>query len=98
MYLYDEKDLMIEMLEQRRKEVLKALLYISKKDFVEDFAKIFHYSWQDNLPEAEKLAETLNLFPIDFCAIARDLDGFSEYYREEMEEKNAEYLSDYLYG
>ena len=46
--------------------------------FNSEIAHILAYSWFESLPDAEKIAERLNLSKMDLLAVREDLDGFKE--------------------
>lgn len=79
----------------RRLEVLNKLRAIVHPLYVEQFAKILHYSWQENFEESQTLAEYLDLDPIDFCAIAENAEEFKELILIEREEIYIENMEDY---
>lgn len=65
-------------------QALTKMIKIIHPAYVDQFAAILHYCWQENLPEAEKLAESLYLYPVDFAAISEEPEEFSEEYRKEL--------------
>lgn len=70
----------------RRDKALTKLSSIIHPAYVDDFATMIHYSWQEGLPEAETIAETFDLEPIDFVALQKDVGSFEELLIKEKEQ------------
>lgn len=62
----------------RRLEAINRLSKIVHPRYVDQFAKILYYSWQENLAEAETIADAVDFYPIDFCAIAENVNEFKD--------------------
>lgn len=79
-----EYEIMMDIIEKemhiRKAQALKDLSSVVHSKNPESFANILAYSWFDSLPDAEKIAEELNLGKLDFLAIQGDLDVFKEEY------------------
>jgi hypothetical protein len=82
---------LIKEMHKRREDALKRLKQIVHDSYLEEFAKVLHYSWQEGLPEAEKIAEELNFYPIDFVALALDKEEFRDLLLKENEYLMEEY-------
>lgn len=88
---YDYNTLLeLEMLAYRE-EALKKLQKVIAPAFVEEFAKILQYSWQDGLKEAEILSEELNLYPLDFSALDQNVKAFEDLLFKDKEMRWEEY-------
>jgi len=81
-----------EEMYKRRDQVLTKLSSIVHPAYVDDFAKMLHLSWLEDLHEAHTIAESFDLDPIDFVAIAKDMKEFEELL---MKEKEQMYVGDY---
>jgi hypothetical protein len=92
---YDE---IYNQMENRRTEVLDKLKLIVHPRFLNDFSKILCYSWQEGLPEAQTIAQVLNLFPIDFVAIGGNPKEFEPLFLEEKEDEESQYLYEEEYA
>lgn len=53
--------------------------------FNSEVATILAYSWFDCLPDAEKIAEQLDLNKMDLLAIQEDLEEFKEEFLKDLE-------------
>jgi hypothetical protein len=90
MYQYSDIEydyqVMIDFIEKEmhntRKDALLKLssMVVTSNDNVESVANILAYGYFDNHPDAEKLAQQLDLCKMDFLAIQEELDAFKEEY------------------
>jgi transaldolase len=88
---YEKEEIINQEMQCRRHEVLKKISKIVHSSYAEEFAKVLHYSWQEGLPEAEKIAEDLDFYPIDFVAIAQNEKEFKDLFIKETEYLMEEY-------
>jgi hypothetical protein len=65
-------------------QALKKLSSIAAH-FSSEISNILAYSWFDSLPDAEKIAEQLDLSKMDLLAIREDLEGFKEEFLKDLE-------------
>jgi hypothetical protein len=76
-----EDEIMTQQIEKEMHNVkgtaLRKLSLIAAH-FRPEISNILVYSWFDGLPEAEKIAEHLDLNKLDLLAIQEDLKGFKE--------------------
>jgi hypothetical protein len=68
-----------------RKEALAKLSQAAHLDHIEDIASILYYSWLEGHPAAENLAHKLDISPIDFIAIDKNLEEFERLFIKEKE-------------
>jgi hypothetical protein len=68
-----------------RKEALEKLSNAAHLDHIEDFASILYYSWLEGHPAAENLAHQLDISPIDFIAIDKNVKEFERLFTQEKE-------------
>lgn len=91
-YEYDlKKEEIIELMHVRKEDVINKLKLIIHPLYVHEFAKILHYSWQENLAEAEKISENLDFYPIDFAALSLNEIEFKYFYEYEQELRVGDY-------
>jgi hypothetical protein len=76
----------IEEMYNRRSDMIKKLSTIVHPLYVERIAKILHYSWQENLAEAESLSDELNFYPIDFVSLSCNEKEFEDLFIKELRE------------
>lgn len=83
-----ESEIMDKWLEKEMHNVkghaLKKLSLIAAH-FNSEISNILAYSWFDSLPDAEKIAEELDLSKTDLLAIREDLEGFKEEFLKDLE-------------
>lgn len=69
---------------QRTKEFtlrkLSSIAHFKTKSSSQSFITMFVYCWQESLPEAQNLANELDLCKLDFLALMEDFEGFKEEY------------------
>lgn len=68
----------------RRTAFLSKLGKIVHPEYQNEFASILHYSWQENLPEADKIIEDLDISPIEFVAFIEDVEEFHNMLKEDQ--------------
>jgi len=71
---------------KRKDQALTKLASIIHPAYVDDFAKMLHLCWQEELHEAHTIAETFDLDPIDFVALSEDRKEFEVLLMKEKEQ------------
>jgi hypothetical protein len=61
-----------------KKNALRKLSVIVHPNYAESFGKILHYAVYENVSDAQKIADDLNLGPIDFMALVENRKEFEE--------------------
>lgn len=72
-------------MEHYRKQALNKLSVVVPSNLVEPFGLSLLYGWQEDNLASKKLAQSLDLDPIDFICLAEDFDAFKSFYIRHVE-------------
>jgi len=84
MFIRSEDEEIKEEMHMRKSNALKKLSKIISPTYVEQFSKTFLYSWKEGLVEAENIANELDFYPADFCALDENFEDFKGCYLTEL--------------
>lgn len=78
----------------QKEQVLQSLSQVVAHSYIQMFSKVLLYGWSEGCPEAEKIANHLNLSKLDFLALSENLQEYEEEYLRDQEGAQ---LNDYEY-
>ena len=88
-YVEYQEEQMNEFIENEMQRVkgsalktISSIAHFKTKPSNESFINMFVYCWQESLPDAEKIANELDLSKLDFLALMGDFEAFKECYLE----------------
>ncbi len=89
---YDEDESMNEFIENEMERVKKQALktissiaHFKSEVSTKSFIEMFVYCWQESLPVADTLAQSIDLGKLEMIALAEEFDAFKKEYMKDME-------------